>query len=504
MKLRFIKECRLLQILSCTEIELAQLNIICTISWVSFQGKKKKKNTRNYLYNSEYIPGGFWYKILKLKDLGYSVQIENLSRLNTDENGLVLKNLTFDDVAEWSLSLDTSFTPYDYQIKGVWLALKYRISRGEFVTSAGKTFIIYLIIRWLQSFQLQEDQKILIVVPAIMLVNQTAKDFEKYNKSTFPVDTIYGGSSRNRSAQVIIANIDSLVNYDSEFFQNINAVMFDESHKLKTDSYQHVYSMLIQQEIKLIYSCSGTFYDEKTPEDYLASSISGPILTKVGYHQLQELGSISPVKIKMIKFRYNKEISYAYYHHPDSINENKRNHFETKFIQSQIPRFKMIVKIANSIENNQLMLFKTRKYLGVMSEYMKRKHPNKNILVIHGDIESNEREHIKKFTEDNDDVIIFATVQTMSTGVSINKLSTIHLVDSMKSFIMIRQSIGRSLRLHPTKKYATVIDYHDQFVRHNNEWPGRQGTNISVTHAVERRKIYKGQKMPFTKHIIEI
>lgn len=502
MRLRFHKDCRLLEVLNCSELEIKQLNTTCSVSWVSFKGRKRKTNTRNFFENYTYIPGGFWKKILSLRDKGYTVNIENINELTQNNVG------SLDEFTQWCESLNTAFDPYDYQVKGAFLALKYRISRGEYCTGAGKTFITYLITRYLLDNILPSDKKVLIVVPSLMLVNQLENDFnEDYHLDEhLPIDKVYGGSKRDKSARIVCGNIDSLANYDSDFFEQFGAVLFDESHKLKTSSYKQIYSMLIPNKMSLIWSCSGTFYPEKSIEDYTASSISGPMLISVGYDVLaNKYKSITPVKIDMHRLMYSQDVCHQYYHHPKSISSTTRNHFENKFIKSQVSRFKYITNIVTSTTNsNQLMLFKYKHYLDVMKRYLEKVAVDHKILVIHGDIDLDKREEIKQFTEANVNVIILATYPTMSTGVSIKNLGTLHLVESAKSFIRVRQSIGRALRLHPSKEFAQVHDYVDIFKRFDPDWPGRKSGNIASSHASARQRIYKRQKMPFVKKTVQM
>lgn len=497
MKLKFIQQNRILEIVECTEIELKQLRQLATAKWSSWvmqkgQGRKLKKFEKSYMHQDKYLPGGFWHKVLALKKMGHSVTITNTADF--------VRKIDFDTFVDWANSLDTKHTPRWYQTKGAFLALKYPISRGQFATSAGKTFIMYMISRYLIEHVLAPDKKILIVVPAVMLVNQTHADFldHPFSAAQILTDKIYSGSKRNKDAQVVIGNIDSLVNYDSDFFLDFGAVMFDEGHKVKSDSYQVIAARLNPCKLSLIYSASGTFYAPEQAEDFPAMSISGPILIDVPYALLAKEGAISPVKIKQVKLTHSAEVSEQYYNHEDCQDSNKRYHFDQKFTRSQVPRFKYIFKVIASLEYNQLLLFKTRKYCDVFFRYLKANCLDRQVMQINGDVSSNEREKIKQVTELNDNVIICATYGTMSTGVSINNLSTIHYMESSKSFIMVRQSIGRGLRLHKNKSFALLMDYFDHYPKSNREWGGPKGKNISVKHASARVKIYKQQKMEYT------
>jgi superfamily II DNA or RNA helicase len=487
MIFRFIHNFRILEILKCTEIELEQLRLISTAKWVAYNGKKRENMQKAYLHNSTYLPGGFWKKLLELNAANWSVKIENIADF--------VNQISLEDFNDWvdELDLPEDKNPRWYQRKGAWLAVKYRISRGEFATSAGKTLIVYLVCRWILDKLINSQERILIVVPSVMLVKQTAKEFNEFSKGQIEADQIYGGSKRNKESQICIGNIDSLINYDSDFFKDFSSIIYDEAHKLMTPSYQSVIEFMHEKDLKVIYSVSGTFYGREKAEDFPAESISGPILMRVGAKQLMDEGSIAPLKIIALKLMYSVQTCCDYYNAAKCQFSDSRYAFEMKFIRTRASRFLEITKIVTSGQYNQLMLFKSVEYCKAFYKFINIKYPHKLCMMIHGDIDQATRDEIKALTEKESNVIIVATYACMSTGVSINNLSSLHLCESAKSFIMIRQSIGRTLRLHPLKEYAMCFDYSDHFIKHDKSWGGPK-QNITAKHFKERKKIYAEQK----------
>ena len=494
MIFKFTNNFRILELVQASQIELEQLELISTAKWVSYNGKKREKKSKSYFLNYKWLPGGFWHKILSLNKIGYSAKIQNTNEL--------IRNITLEEFTDWveRLPLVDGYVPRWYQIRGAWLAVKYRISRGEFATSAGKSLILYLVSRFMLEKLVATDKKILIVVPSVMLVSQLAGDFSEYQTDDFiQVDKIHGGSKRTPDARVVVGGIDSLINYDSDFFTQFDAIIFDEAHKLSTAQYQKVIEYMHLNELKLIYAVSGTFYPESDANDFPAMSISGPILMRVGAKELMDEGSITPVKILIIRFIHSRQVSEQYYNHPDCQQINKRNHFELGYIRSQHARFAKIVQIASSLEYNQLLLFKSVSYCKAFKKYLEENFPNKTVMMIVGDVGNAERERVKQFTEANTNVIICASLGTMSTGVSLRNLGGMHLIEGGKSFIMIRQSIGRTLRTHASKSVAQIIDYVDVFKRYDDKWGGPKQKNISQNHSAHRKKIYDEQRFPWSE-----
>ena len=78
---------------------------------------------------------------------------------------------------------------------------------------------------------------------------------------------------------------------------------------------------------------------------------------------------------------------------------------------------------------------------------------------------------------------------TLSTGVNIKAINNIVFCDSYKSQKIVRQSIGRGLRLHDEKQKLIVFDLVDQF---HHAYKG-----TLYNHFISRKnEIYKKQGFP--------
>lgn len=490
MRLRFIANFRVLEILEVTEIELKQLEKITTAH--GFNWQTKEKWSKCYMQNFRYIPGGFWKDIMMLtkEKKPWKVKIDNLEKLFYD-----ISKIKF---SEWLDEQPLKFPPRWYQSKGAYLALKYRVSKGQFATSAGKSFIQYIVCRYLFQHMISPDKKILMIVPSVMLVKQMAEDVDDYAEDdVVTVDQIFGGSKRNKDANLVVSTIDSLANRELEFFEQFEAILVDEAHKLVTKTYQQVISWVPYKQVKLIYAVSGTFHAPGTNEYMIQQQFSGPTLIDVPASQLMQEGSVTKAKIKVLNLRYNRRVCEAYYAFENIDNPAKRNHAEMLFIRMLKSRFVRIANTVEKIDGNQLLLFKSVEYMKTFTEYLKTNCPDKEVHMIFGGISGSEREKIRKRSEEIDNGVICATFATMSTGVSIKRLTYLHLMESSRSFIQLRQSIGRTLRLHPDKEFAIIIDYVDIFKKWVKEWGGPH-RNISNNQSKARIKIYKEEKFDYT------
>ena len=92
--------------------------------------------------------------------------------------------------------------------------------------------------------------------------------------------------------------------------------------------------------------------------------------------------------------------------------------------------------------------------------------------------------------ESNDNVVCVAISKIFSTGVNIRNLHYIVFASIGKAKIKIIQSIGRSLRLHTSKKQATIFDIGDD-MRYGN------------SHLFERISLYDSESIPHSTKIIK-
>jgi len=260
-------------------------------------------------------------------------------------------------------------------------------------------------------------------------------------------------------------------------------------------SYQTILHYIDREKLLMTTGLSGTFHT-KGIDALVQDAYLGPTIIDLKSSELQELKAISNVKIKVAELRYDSEISKRYYFYPGIDDLKSRYRAELEFIRSIEFRTKFIIQVTEKLEGNQVLLFNSKDNLRRSKAFAEQYLTNKQIFEISGDIPESERTEIKKLMETTDNILVFATYATLDTGVSINNLLHLHFVDSCKSFIRVVQSIGRALRLHENKDYATIWDWVDVFKKEIKEWPG-PAINISYRHSKQRQKIYTDQKYPF-------
>lgn len=92
-------------------------------------------------------------------------------------------------------SLKLSFQPRDYQLEAFTHGIQNNRALFLSPTASGKSFIIYLLMRYL-------NKKTLIIVPTTSLVHQMASDFESYGLTDADdyIHKVFSGQEKDRQA----------------------------------------------------------------------------------------------------------------------------------------------------------------------------------------------------------------------------------------------------------------------------------------------------------------
>ena len=102
--------------------------------------------------------------------------------------------------------------------------------------------------------------------------------------------------------------------------------------------------------------------------------------------------------------------------------------------------------------------------------------------------------------EDQEDTIIIASIGTFSEGIDILNVHNIFVVESYKSEFIVRQVLGRGMRLMESKEVVTVIDFGDNY----EYGSGFQKKNYLMRHFDEREKIYKEKRFPYKRFKVKL
>ena len=442
-----------------------------TVPTAKFRKKEAKKywdgKIRLFHLRTHKIYAGLEGYVRKFaKDNGYSYTCtlvkSNIAELPQKEH-----------VAKWL----PTHTPRDYQ----WVAYLYALHRKRGVvlspTASGKSMIIYMISRWLIE---RGKRRGLLIVPTTSLVEQMYSDFREYGWDVEKnCQRIYQGFTTDAYAPLVISTWQSVYDLPKKYFAQFDYVIGDEAHQFKAESLKHIMEQLVNCDYRI--GTTGTLDGSKVHKLVL-EGLFGPVQRVASTKELQDKGYLATLEIKCLVLRYPEEVTKVVkgQSYPDEIS----------FLCANEARNKFIVKLAESLDGNTLILYNyVDKHGRILHQMIKDRLPNRKVHFIHGDVETLDREEVRRITEDETDSVIVASYGTFSTGINIKHLHNVVFASPTKSQIRTLQSIGRGLRLGENKRKAVLYDIVDDL---------RYGAyvNFALKHYEERVRIYNEEKFP--------
>lgn len=386
--------------------------------------------------------------------------------------GEIDDSISMEGVKDYMKSI-CSHEPRDYQIQGVYDALKYKRKLLLSPTASGKSLMIYSVVRYF----VERGMNILLVVPTTSLVEQMYKDFEDYgwNAEAY-CHKIYGGMSREAEKPVTISTWQSIYKLDKLYFQNYDVVIGDEAHQFKSKSLISIMDKL--HDAKYRFGFTGTLDGSQTHKLVL-EGLFGPTYKLIKTDDLIKKGYLSQLKIKVLLLshperefnEYEDEVQYL-------IGHERRNNF--------------IKNLVLDLKGNTLVLFNRVATHGepLYELINKDASEDRKIFFIHGGVDTEEREMVRKITEEQSNAIIVASYGTFSTGINIRNLHNVVFASPSKSRIRNLQSIGRVLRKGKEKSSATLYDIADEIKYKSKK-------NYTLNHLIERIKIYNEENFDY-------
>ena len=418
------------------------------------------------LYSRKLYIGLMDYLIQFAKDRNYIIEqdFDNTVELDPDE------------VEQFIASLNMKITPYDYQLDAIKHAIKNQRSLLLSPTGSGKSLIIYCLVRYCLE-QIQEDEKILIVVPTTGLVSQMYNDFRDYAGKEWKVEknchTIFSGQDKTTPKQVVISTWQSIYKMPPEYFEQYKMVVGDECHLFKAKSLTSLMSKMVNAEFRI--GTTGTL-DGTQVHKLVIEGLFGRVQKVTTTKNLMEKEVLSNLSIDCLVLEYK----------PEEIEEIKRAKYidELKWIVGHEGRNKFISKLAKSVKGNTLILFNYVDLHGKpLYNLISEMCPDKKVFMIYGGTDVEQREEIRQIVDKEKDAILVASYGTCSTGINIKNIHNIIFTSPSKSVIRVLQSIGRGLRRSESKDSMKLYDLADNLSH-------KKYRNHTMRHLDARIKIY--------------
>ena len=384
----------------------------------------------------------------------------------------VNENISKEGVKDYMTTI-SRHAPRDYQVEGVYDALRHNRKLLISPTASGKSLMIYSVVR----YYVERQQNILIVVPTTSLVEQMYKDFADYGWDVGSYcHKIYAGKERETDSQVIITTWQSIYKLPKQYFSRFNVVVGDEAHQFKSKSLISIMTKLC--DAKYRFGFTGTLDGSQTHK-WVLEGLFGPSYKIIKTDELMQKGHLAQLDIKVLLLKhpphrfevFEDEVQYI-------INHQKRNNF--------------IKNLALDLKGNTLVLFARVEGHGqpLYDLINNSKTGNRHVFFVHGGVATEERELVREITERENNAIIVASYGTFSTGVNIRNLHNVIFASPSKSRIRNLQSIGRVLRKGENKVKATLYDIADDI-----SYKSRK--NYTLNHLIERIKIYNEENFNY-------
>jgi len=405
------------------------------------------------------------------KDHGYTYEFKDSKYygLPFEVNEMISK----EGVKDYMTAI-SKYKPRDYQIEGVYDALRHNRRLLLSPTASGKSLMIYSIIRYF----VEQQKNTLIIVPTTSLVEQMYKDFSDYGWDVGSYcHKIYAGKERETEAQVIITTWQSIYKLPRKYFQRFNVVVGDEAHQFKSKSLVSIMTKL--GDAKYRFGFTGTLDGSETHK-WVLEGLFGPSYKIIKTDELMKKGHLATLDINVLllkhpptKFQtFEEEIQYI-------INHDRRNNF--------------IKNLALDLKGNTLILYARVEGHGQpLYDLINNNNSieNRHVFFVHGGVDTEDRERVRDITERETNAIIVASYGTFSTGINIKNLHNVIFASPSKSRIRNLQSIGRILRKGEKKTRATLYDIADDISY-------RSHRNYTLNHLIERIKVYNEEKFNY-------
>jgi superfamily II DNA or RNA helicase len=384
----------------------------------------------------------------------------------------VNQHISKEGVKDYMTSI-SRHSPREYQIEGVYDALRHNRKLLISPTASGKSLMIYSIVR----YYVEKNENILLIVPTTSLVEQMYKDFEDYGWDAGSYcHKIYAGKERDSNAQVIITTWQSIYKLPKQYFERFNVVIGDEAHQFKSKSLVSIMTKLF--DAKYRFGFTGTLDGTQTHK-WVLEGLFGASYKIIKTDELMQKGHLAKLDIKILLLK-----------HPPNKFETFED--EIKYLIGHEKRNNFIKNLTLDLKGNTLVLFTRVESHGkpLYDLINNNKLDNRQVFFVHGGVETEERERVREITEKENNAIIVASYGTFSTGINIRNLHNVVFASPSKSRIRNLQSIGRVLRKGENKVKATLYDIADDI-----SYKSRK--NYTLNHLIERIKIYNEENFNY-------
>ena len=494
-------------------------------SWVVKKKNPWFETETSFLNNFGMLPIGLWTELIRYAYLK-NVRLDFDPKINEILQDTKIEFNTFkyyvDGLFEKAVDENgNSVEMRSYQLEGVFKLLKFRKACVEVTTSGGKTLMSYILFKFLRD--VKQVKKTLYIVPNKNLAVQSYEKYDKYedwvqgSHNYLPAYLCGDMPKKQRekvpNADVLFATYQSLANIkENEFFDKFDSVIVDECHHSRASTIKKILKRC--HNTKYVFGMTGTFPKEDSFDRFVIESFIGPLVFKLTAFEL-----INVHKAATPIYVINTYLNYAIESEKKMLYESRKMkdkddvgtgmrllEQEMMFVNKNYNRMKYICDLVSKSKQNTLVLFNEVKdskgYGRKIFEYSKE-NTEKTVFYADGHTDAKTRDYYNKRMDEDEtcNTVIVGSQGTYSEGIDIANIGIIILAESFKSENILRQSIGRGMRLG-NKEKVVMFDIIDDLRYGEDGDKDWLRNNYLWKQHLERTKAYKEHQFPvYEQHI---
>lgn len=308
-------------------------------------------------------------------------------------------------------------------------------------TGSGKTVIMGHIAKSLPG-------KKLFLCHSVSLVTQTYEEFQKMSLNP----SLLYGKEKNLDGDVVISTIQAISRVDKALICDMfDVVLVDEAHRI--GGFEGTYAQVLKVLIADIRIGLTATLPKRGVEASLAlEGLIGPVIGSLSMKKAIASEIIAVPKVKLIGIPKNSNIQMMKRYHEiyqtGIVKNRMRNKAIAKFASEMKAQGKTLLIYVNQLEHIDMIATELEK-LSVFYD------------VVKGEIESEDREQIKKLIGSKKIDVVIAS-SAWKEGINIPSIDCVVIAGGGKSEIAVLQSAGRGLRRTAEKTEVLIVDFIDQ------------------------------------------
>jgi len=371
--------------------------------------------------------------------------------------------------------------PYPYQLQTLEKALKEGTGIIQIATGGGKSAVACMIAGMLNAktvvyvhtkdllYQMKDNFENLLGVKCGQ-IGDGVIDVQKFTVAT--VQTSFRAYDKkylehnedpkfketldiNKCKQQIVKTIESA-----------EVVMFDECHRLISDTFQFISSK--SKKARHRYALSATAFRDDECDILVAAACGKKIVNVSASYLIENEYLVKPeINILSTSSEMTKYSDYQTAYSEYIVNNSSRNQMIIDNAKSAAKKNKKTLILVQRIVHGEAL------YDALKDDI--------DVIFLRGDNSSDDRRHAVDAMKDGElDCIIASTI--FDEGVDIPILDTLILAGGGKSKVRAMQRVGRVIRKYPKKKKAFVIDFLDNATYLKN-------------HSAARKRMYETERL---------